>query len=158
MTIAVSAVVSRSRWLFGMVIAMSACVAAVGCLIGLNGVGALNAVERIIIAAICLLAAIYVVWRAATSVKTAIIHVSGTGQIRISHWTNKSQAMVVAHEESIENAQSDVVHLLPISTLWSCLLILHLRHENGRTSIMTILPDSICANSFERCWSPVYGS
>jgi hypothetical protein len=80
MTIAVSAVINRSRWLFGAVTVMCACIIAVGCLIGFNSVGDLNVVERIAIAAICVATAVAVFWRAAVVAKAAIIYVSGTGQ------------------------------------------------------------------------------
>jgi hypothetical protein len=126
---------------------MCLCTILIGGMIACSLVGELTAVERMVIAAICFLSAIYVFLRRMTAQRTMMIHVSGTGQIRLSVWCkgdrNGENAKLILSQE-----QADVVHLRSASTLWTWLLILHLQHENGRTSIITVLPDSVTENSF----------
>jgi hypothetical protein len=148
MTIAVSVVVHPSRWLSAAVTAMCMCTILIGGLIACSLVGELTAVERMIIAAICFLSAGYVFLRRMTAKKAMMIHVSGTGQIRLSVWRKDDLDDEHTKSVSSQKEQTDVVHLRPASTLWTWLLILHLQHENGRTSIITVLPDSVAENSF----------
>jgi lysylphosphatidylglycerol synthetase-like protein (DUF2156 family) len=151
MSIAVSAVVVRSRWMSGAVAAMCACLVLIGFSVLLGAVGELAALEKVCIASICCLIAAYVFFRTVQSAKACEIHVSGTGQIRLSASKSVTPVRKDAEHSDAEYSVSqhgEPVLLLPVSTLWSWLLILHLRHENGRNSILTILPDAVGKESF----------
>jgi toxin CptA len=153
MSIAVSAVVVRSRWLSSAVTGMCICVALTGLTIAAGLVGDLAVLEKIAVAGICFSIAAYVFFRTVRIWKTCEIHVSGTGQIRLRRFFGNSHALVGKGAEYSDigypvNQHGELVRLLPVSTLWSWLLILHLRHENGRNSILTILPDAVGEESF----------
>ncbi|HWT70779.1 MAG TPA: protein YgfX [Oxalicibacterium sp.] len=158
MSIAVSAVVARSRRLSGVVAGMCVCVAVAGFTIAAGLAGDLSVLEKGVLAGMCLLIAAYVFFRTVRIEKTCEIHVSGTGQIRLRKLLGDSRAPVRKDAEHSGarlpdagysvNQHGELVRLLPASTLWSWLLILHLRHENGRNSILTILPDAVGEESF----------
>jgi toxin CptA len=158
MSIAVSAVITRSRCLSSAIAGMCACVMAAGYSIATGLVGELPALEKTAIGGICFLIAAYVFFRTVKSEKTCEIHVSGTGQIRLRQVFKSGLSSVRKDAEYFGAGHPDVgypvnqhgetVRLLPVSTLWSWLLILHLRHENGRNSILTILPDAVGEESF----------
>jgi hypothetical protein len=147
MTIAVSAVVNRSRWLSGAVTGMCICVVLIGCLVAAGLVGELAKVERIAIATICMVVAAFVFYRTLSAMKTVVIHVSGTGQIRLASDADSKMSSENFQAE-LQGDEGEIVYLRSASTLWTWLLILHLQHENGRTSIMIILPDSVSADAF----------
>jgi toxin CptA len=147
MTIAVSAVVNRSRWLSGAVTGMCICVVLVACLIAFGHVGELVKVERIAIATICLMMTAFVLCRWLCATKRTVIHISGIGQIRLSPSADSKMAYADLQVES-HDEEGEIVHLRSASTLWAWLMILHLQHENGRTSIMIVLPDSLSADGF----------
>lgn len=148
MSIAVSAVVVRSRWLSSAVAGICICVALTGFTIAAGLVGELSVLEKCAVAGICFSIAAYVFFRTVRIGKTCEIHVSGTGQIRLRELLSNSHAPVRKDAEYSVNQHGELVRLLPASTLWSWLLILHLRHENGRNSILTILPDAVGEESF----------
>jgi len=147
MSIAVSAVVTRSRRLSFAVGAMCACVLLAGLSIASGAAGELPGLEKTAIAGICCLVAAYVFFRTVQPGKVCEIHVSGTGQIRLRALAADASPGRKDAEYSV-NQHGEPVRLLPVSTLWSWLLILHLRHENGRNSILTILPDAVGEESF----------
>jgi len=145
MSIAVSAQVGHSRWLFGLVAGMCACTLVAAGLIAFGAVGDLILIEKVAVAAISTLVALYVFFRTVKSGKMREIHVSGTGRIRLALHDG---IPAPANTEGSTNKHGEPVTLLPVSTLWSWLLILHLRHENGRKSVLTILPDAVSEESF----------
>lgn len=157
MSIAVSGIVGRSRWLSGAVTGMCACVAAAGFSVVIDATGELTVLEKTGIAGISCLVVAYVFLRTVRFAKVCEIHVSGAGQIRLRTLSESAnpgrkdaEYSGTGHPgaEDFVNQHGELVRLLPVSTLWSWLLILHLRHENGRNSILTILPDAVGDESF----------
>ncbi|HEV7855513.1 MAG TPA: protein YgfX [Herminiimonas sp.] len=148
MSIAVSAVVMRSRCLTAVVAGMCICVMLAGCAIGLGAVGDLRALEKALIAGICMTIASYVFFRTVKTAKAGEIHVSGTGQIRLGTVPGSERIVGRTGAEYSANQHGEPVRLLPASTLWPWLMVLHFRHENGRISILTILPDAVGEESF----------
>ncbi|GGI53118.1 hypothetical protein GCM10011430_02920 [Oxalicibacterium solurbis] len=104
-----------------------------GTIAGLGLVGDSSPVLRIVAAGICLLAAIQA-FRSERKRKSYAIHVSGTGQIRLS----------------VGDTQADSVRLLPASVLWPVLLILHLQNAKQHTEMVIVLPDSVSSDGFRR--------
>jgi hypothetical protein len=126
---------------------MCGCVLLAGVSVVSGAAGELPGLEKTLVAGICCLVAVYVFFRTVLSVKVCEIHVSGTGQIRLQA-VSRSDGPFREDAEYSVNQHGEPVRLLPVSTLWSWLLVLHLRHENGRTSILTILPDAVGKESF----------
>lgn len=135
MSIAVSTVVQPSRLLSLMTMVMCIAVLCVGTVVGLGLVGDLSPGCRIVVAGICLLAAVHA-FRCERKRKrnSYVIHVSGTGQIRLS----------------AGDAQAEPVRLLPTSVLWPVLLILHLQNAKQHTERVIVLPDSAPSDGFRR--------
>lgn len=102
----------------------------------------LPSATRIVLVAMCIAVAMYVFFRMMWRRKIYVIHISGTGQIRVA----QRQKKVSAGGDSVEG---EVVHLLPVSTLWSGLLLLHLQNDQQQTVVVTILPDSVSPASFK---------
>ncbi|HEX2605224.1 MAG TPA: protein YgfX [Oxalicibacterium sp.] len=147
MSIAVSAVVTRSSRLSLAISAMCGCVLLAGFSVVSGAAGELPGLEKTLVGGICCLVAAYVFFRTVLSGKVCEIHVSGTGQIRLQAVSTNDGPGRQDAEYSV-NQHGEPVRLLPVSTLWSWLLVLHLRHENGRTSILAILPDAVGEESF----------
>lgn len=144
MSIAVSAVINRSGWLSGLLIGVCASLFFIAGLIVADRVGNLNILARVVIAIICCSVAVFVFFRTIMCRDMHWIQISGTGQIRLSVLQNGDDSGA----EFGADEQGELVDLLPVSTLWSGLLILHLRHANRRVSVITVLPDSLSANSY----------
>lgn len=115
-----------------------------GIVAGLGVVGDLTPVFRVVVALVCLIVTGYAFCTAVMARKVYEIHISGVGQIRLSVRTTSSlQAIKVS-----EVISAEPVTLLPSSTLWSGLLILHLQNEKQKTEVVRILPDSVLPESF----------
>jgi hypothetical protein len=128
---------------------MCACVLAAGLSVASGAAGELPGLEKTLVAGICCLVAAYVFFRTVRHGKMCEIHVSGTGQIRLRMMSADAGPVRKDAELGYSvNQHGEPVRLLPVSTLWSWLLILHLRHEDGRNSILTILPDAVGEESF----------
>ena len=120
-----------------------------GLAIGFGSIGNLTAVERIIMAAICLAMAVFSFFCVMINAKKYAIQISGVGQIRLTVLQKGGEIKTsFSEDELIAGEHGELVHLLPISTLWSWLLILHLQHEHGRKNVLMILPDSLTADSY----------
>lgn len=109
--------------------------------IGFGVVGALTLVLRVSVAIACVLIAGYAFYRTVSARKRYEIHISGTGQIRLG-------SRISGHVQSGERTPIEPVRLLSVSTLWPSLLLLHLQNEKRQTQVVTILPDSVSAESF----------
>ena len=138
MSIAVSAVVKPSRWMSGMVVGMCALVLCVGVALGAGVVG-FALLPRCLMAGACVLIAAYAWNRFVKDSRAFEISVSGLGQIRLS---------VAATGGAKNGLQDERVHLLPGSTLWPFLLILHLQDDAQRNHVVLILQDSVPAETF----------
>lgn len=132
MSIAVSTVVQPSRMLFVMTAGMVTVVLYSGAALGFALVGELPLFWRGVVMLVCLLLVGRAVYRARCRQPRAI-HVSGSGQIRLS----------------VNGAQTEPVKMLPTSTLWPILLILHLQNANLHTETVVVLPDSVRPEEFK---------
>jgi toxin CptA len=142
MSIAVSAVIQPSRLLLTLVGGMSVILLCIAGLVASNAIGNLPLLTRIILGGICAIFAIAAFSRAMLCKTKYVIHISGAGQIRLLAEKRSALAMVD------DAAESEIVHLLPISTIWSSLLLLHLQNEQQQTTVVAILPDTVPAASF----------
>lgn len=133
MSIAVSTVVQPSRLLSLMTMVMCIAVLCAGMAVGSGLVGESSPAVRIVVAGICVLAAAHA-FRREKKRQSYAIHVSGTGQIRLS----------------AGDAHAEPVALLPTSVLWPVLLILHLQNAKQHTETVIVLPDSAPADGFRR--------
>lgn len=147
MSIAVSAVVKPSRFLLALTAAMCAGGVAIGVAAGLGLSGDVSPVVRIGIGSVCLGAAIFVFFRAMSARKTLRLDISGIGQIRL---TDDKALAGISAIASTDAAHGELVSLMPGSTLWSMLLLLSLKSEDGRTRVLSILPDSVAPDAFRR--------
>lgn len=144
MSIAVTAVVRSSRILFWLVSVMCASLVFVAAIIVSGRIGNLSTVAEIALGVMCIVVALYAFISVNRNRQTHVLHISGTGQIRL--------AALQAHELSVAGAddeQGELVRLLPVSTLWPSLLLLHLQSEQQQTRIVAVLPDSVPAESFK---------
>nr|WP_133467272.1 protein YgfX [Herminiimonas fonticola] len=121
---------------------MSTILLSIAALIATDSIGNLSLSARIVLAGLCASVAITAFSRAMFRKTKYVIHISGTGQIRLA--TEKRNEQAIADSA----AESELVHLLPVSTIWSGLLLLHLQNERQHTMVLTILPDMVSAENF----------
>lgn len=122
-----------------MVVGMCALVLCVGVVLGAGLVGNVALFPRCLMAGACVLIAGYALHRFVNDSRAYEISVSGLGQIRLS---------LAATGGAKAGLLDERVHLLPSSTLWSRLLILHLQDDAQRNHVVLILPDSVPAETF----------
>lgn len=142
MSIAVSAVIKPSRILLSLVGGMSVILLGIAGIVVTGIVGNLPLLASIVVAVICTIVAIVVFSRAVLRRTTYVIHISGSGQIRLSTEKRDQHGFVDA------TADGELVRLLPVSTIWPSLLLLHLQNERQQTAVLKILPDAVSADSF----------
>jgi toxin CptA len=143
MSIAVSTVVKPSRLLFFLVGGMSLILLFVAGLLAFDSIGNLSITSRLVLAAMCVAAALYAFFRTVSGQEIYAIDISGAGQIRVAvHKKHVSDNTFVAAETA------ELMQLLPVSTLWSNLLFLHLQNEQKKI-VLPILPDSVSQHGFK---------
>jgi toxin CptA len=145
MSIAVSAVVKPSRLLLVMVGGMCAGVILVGVTVGAGLLGELALLPRAGIAVTCILLALFGFYRTVQTRKTHHIDISGIGQIRLAETSGLAASSSMP---SNWHADGEVVSLMANSTLWPYLLLLRLKTEQQRITVLPILPDSIDEGGF----------
>lgn len=145
MSIAVSAVVQPSRILFWLLVMMCMNLLFIAGLIAGGSMGNLSTEARIALAITCAAIALYAFFRMLTGRRTYEIQISGTGQIRIAVLQKNRRSV----GDDLMNEQAEVMHLLPVSTLWSGLLLLHLQNEQKKIHVVAILSDSVQPESFK---------
>ncbi|WP_442947187.1 protein YgfX [Noviherbaspirillum sp.] len=79
--------------------------------------------------------------------KVLQLNISGTGQVRLSKVTGSTPS---CHEQNWPHVkdQGPQVSLLQDSTLWSHLLLLRLKSDDGTTTVIPVLPDSVSRDGF----------
>lgn len=146
MSIAVTTVVRPSRWLLVIVTVAWFCLILIAGLVGFNYLGLLSAWERsfIVIAYVFVASACWSFFFFAQ--KSYLITISSTGQIRLLELVaSVDNALIILNDESSDKF---IVNLQDDSTLWPKLLLLRLRSDNGRLTILCILQDSVSLQSF----------
>lgn len=146
MSIAVSAVVRPSRVVLCLTVLMCLGSVLVGVLIGSNLLVPMAPLARSILAAGCALAALIAAYQTLCNRCVNYIDISGNGQIRV--YVSKSLPSSFQDSRRLRHNTGSLQHLLPSSTLWSHLLILNLRSENGKTMTLLVLPDVMSESSF----------
>ena len=137
MSIAVTALIQPSRRLSKMVFAMLGLILLVATLIGVGLVGDLPFFARLSLALIVAIVASGLCWYWHVRRIAVSLSISGVGQIRLQRLS--------------ENAicdQVELVTLLPASTIWPSLLILHLQNPQGRIEVVSIMRDSVSQETF----------
>lgn len=147
MSIAVSSVLKPSRLLRTAAGSMCLGIALAGCIFGFGQAGNSLILSRVGIAAVCICLALLGFYRLVRNGNVHRIDVSGTGQIRLTEYRAPGPGSAAADRAPRPNSEA-VVRLMADSTLWPNLLLLRLQAEDGRISVVPILPDSVGANDF----------
>ena len=146
MSIAVSALVKPSRTLMIMVLAMATGCLAIGTAIGTGAIGSMTIVPRLLLALLCALATLGSVTTVMLRRGLQRIDISGTGQIRLGYHAPPGANQ--AGEQYGAAVPHRIFQLLPTSTLWSVLMILNLRADDGFSQTLLVLPDTMPQTSF----------
>lgn len=123
-----------------MVSAMGGGVLLVALLIGSGAVGELSFAARTASALLMAIAAVCLCWRWHACRTAVQLDISGSGQIRL-----QKRHGVAGHAA---DEQAELLTLLPASTIWSSLLILHLQNAQRQTEVVLILRDSVSPETF----------
>jgi toxin CptA len=143
MSIAVSADIKPSRMLLIVMAAAVAIVAVIGVIFAFALVGQLSFIFRMVLAAVCVLAAALAFWLVLRNRKAVWLHISGTGQIRLVE-----HHAVISAKAGSRVMSGGLAQLLAGSTVWPNLLLLRLRLENGKVRTIPVLPDSVPKETF----------
>lgn len=147
MSIAVSTVVYPSRLLavvFGSVCMASACLA---CLIALGFTGNFSPLWRAVIVLALSVIPVLASSGVIRNKNSLHIDISYNGQIKVE----EDKALAAVHTKAVlqqERSSSEVVKLMPNSTIWTHLLLLRLQAKDRKIRTVLILPDCMSANSF----------
>src|SRR5690606_17875658 len=142
MSIAVSALIKPSRWLFRLVRAMVAIrVVAVWLLLVFPGTDDMPAYGGWILSTLSCAALVACCWYWERKQHTKQILISAKGEIRL---------MLPGGDDHLTgDEENNLWTLLPASTLWPHLLILHLRDGSGHRQVLVILRDSVSSEAFQ---------
>lgn len=143
MSIAVSVVVKPSRFLLAAVGAMCIGITLFAFLIGAGRIGETSMPIRLLVAASCTITAFSGFYWTARARKTFRIDISDIGQIRLEEYIGSGKFSLL-----VDGAKSNVVSLMPDSTIWPHLLLLRLRNENDQINVLPILRDCIEDDAF----------
>lgn len=143
MSIAVSADIKSSRMLLTVMAVSAVSVAFIGVIFGFSLVGELSFIFRVVLAAVCILAASLAFRQVLRNRKAVELHISGTGQIRLVE-----HHAVISGQTGSPVMRGGLAQLLAGSTVWPNLLLLRLRLENGKVRTIPVLPDSVPKETF----------
>lgn len=124
-----------------MVFAMLVLILFVALLVGLDVAGDWSQGTRISVAFMVAFVTLFSCWRWHVRQVSVRLSISGTGQIRLQ----KQEASVL---NDVPDDDQDLVTLLPVSTIWPQLMILHLQNAQRRTHIIVIMRDSVSQETF----------
>lgn len=124
----------------------------IGGWVAMGWIGEISLLARLMTGGICLLAAGTGLSRALRVQKTYKIDISGVGQIRLAGITPRSASSSSAPaplvSPRVDTGRSEVVRLMDGSTLWPYLMLLRLQAEDGRVTIVPVLPDCVSVATF----------
>jgi hypothetical protein len=146
MSIAVSVMVKPSRLLLMTVGAMCLLVAAIGVIIASGHVGGLHAIARPSISICSFFLAVFGFYHTARNQLTLHIDISGTGQIRVARGGGSTSSCREQNWPHVTNGE--VVRMMKDSTIWPKLLLLRLQAEDGKITVVPVLPDCVSRDSF----------
>jgi len=124
-----------------MVFAMLMLILLVAVLIGLDAVGDLFLPARLLIALLVVVVTGWLCWRWHARRVVVRLSISGIGQIHLQQPADSAK-------QQMDEGPAELVTLLPSSTIWPWLLILHLQNVHGRTAVILILRDSVSQETF----------
>lgn len=146
MSIAVSAVVKPSRIVFCSTLAASAGSGVIGALLWFGQFESMPLAARGAIAIACLAAGVTAARQILRNRCTRRIDISGNGQIRLAR---EDQGLPTESRNFLHvRSKPGLTQLLSSSTLWSHLMILNLKYDDGSRTTLLILPDSMPKTSF----------
>jgi hypothetical protein len=146
MSIAVSVVIHPSRILFSLLFSVSALAAAIGIAILAGWFGELDAMLRILVGMLPVFMAFFGFYHGVRHGKTLHIDISGAGQIRLAK--PASGGPCGAANSPHLSSDGVVVEMLDNSTIWPNLLVLRLRADSGKITVVPILQDSVSRDAF----------
>jgi toxin CptA len=146
MSIAVSAVVKPSRFLLAAVFALCFGIAFVGFMIGFGKVGDLSMPMRLALAFFSVFLACFGVCHTVRNQNQIQLDISGVGQLRV---TKIDVSIGSCQEKNWPHVKDgEVVRLSEDSTIWPHLLLLRLQADNGKMTVVPVLPDSVSRDGF----------
>lgn len=146
MSIAVAAIVKPSRHLFVALGGMSALAVLVGLAIGIGWIGELSYVVRVSLCLACVFLAFLGFYHGSRYRKPIHIDISGAGLLHIVEMSPVESCAGKKRPHLKDDGKA--FRLLGTSTIWPCLLLLHLRTESGKVRILPIFPDSVSQDDF----------
>ena len=141
MSIALSMVVKPSRLLLALVAMQCTLAGLAGALIAGGVVGTLLLPARVVLATLCLAAAVYGMLRYYRERCAIQVEIGADGQIRLADIAAKKGNQI--SRPALVPAQ-----LLESTTIWSNLLLLRLRLASGSVRTIAILPDCVSKDTF----------
>ena len=117
-----------------------------GVCIGVGSIGDISPLSRLLIAVTVIFLAVFGFYHGARHRKIIHIDISGAGQCRLAEVGSEGSCMNT-NWPHVGNPRV-VVALLKNSTIWPHLLLLRLQADNGKITIVPILPDSVSRDSF----------
>jgi hypothetical protein len=125
---------------------MSAAGILIGAAMGAGWIGDLSTIARFVMAVLTIFLSFFGFYHDAQQRKPIHIDITGTGQLRLAEVNAERPCAETDWPHLRKNGE--VVHLLRGTTLWPCLLLLHVQNEDGVKRSLAILPDCVSKDSF----------
>ncbi len=147
MSIAVSTVVEPSRLLLVLLGSLAIGISYVAYLVGAGHVANLSMVWRLLLALGLSGIPFLAIYRTICCRKSLHIDISGNGQITVEEDNALDAGSRHAYQGQVKRS-SELVRLLPSSTIWPYLLLLRLQREDRSIQNVLVFPDCMSINSF----------
>lgn len=147
MSIATSVTIRPSRLLLAMVGGMCGMTVVIACLLLFSRIGDLASATRYAVGLFVFFLAFFGFYHTVWNRKVLQLNISGTGQVRLSKVTDSTPSCREQNWPHVKDHGLQV-RLQKNSTLWSHLLLLHLRSDDGTTTVIPVLPDSVSRDGF----------
>lgn len=146
MTIAVSAIVQPSRLLIVMVGVISILASVIAILVATGHVGHLQFAPRLALGSAAFFLSLFGFYHGIRDRKPIQLDISGTGLIRLTEMDDRGACMNPNWPHV--SYSGELVRLMRTSTIWPNLLILRLQSDDGKITILPILPGCVASDSF----------
>lgn len=147
MTIAVSAQIKPSRFFSSCIFGMAIMLLLTGLLVISEQAGTFSLAGRMIVTAVSLVSALFLVFLHFRSKKTVQIDISGSGQIHIREDIHNVSAQVSRQKQIASDA--DVFYLVNGSVIWPSLLLLHVESDSKEKKYLMIFSDAVKEEEFK---------
>lgn len=147
MSIATSVTIRPSRLLLAMVGITCSMTMVIACMILFSYIGDLPPASRYAVGVFVFFLAFFGFYHTVRNRKVLQLNISGTGQVRLSKVTDSISS---CREQNWPHVKDHglKVRLQKDSTLWSHLLLLRLKSDDGTTTVIPVLPDSVSRDGF----------